>query len=121
MGHRTAVHQYLADLAMHLSVFLHLLESHSKQDHCHRRRSNNVRHGNQARCGRSQARKRSQKGSVIAEGTWTGDSTWRLRDTKPRLIYYYSGSLRNVLEHGGMGSQDGRIVWNAIEADGRYW
>ena len=59
--------------------------------------------------------------SEIAEAIWTGDSTWHLRDTEAGLIYYSCGRLWNVLEHGGMGSQNWRIVRNAMEADGNYW
>ena len=75
---------------------------------------------NRACCGHSQARKRSREDTEIAEATRTGDSTWCLRDTKPSLIYYNSGRLWIVLEHGGMGSQKGGIVQNSIEADGNY-
>jgi hypothetical protein len=59
--------------------------------------------------------------SEIAEAIWTGDSTWHLRDTEAGLIYYSCGRLRNVVEHGGMGSQNWRIVQNVMEADGNYW
>ena len=77
---------------------------------------------NRARCGRSQARMRSREDTEIAEATQTGDSTWHLRDTKPSLtIYYNSGRLWIILEHGGMGSQKGGIIQNSIEADRNYW